>query len=324
MTAGRGDSAQTMDRLIDRVEELHSSPMVACEILNLLKDPQFQVRDVEQHLEADPALAAAILRLVNSSCFGLSRKIASLHEAVTFVGTRSLRLAVLSFGLIGRLTRGTPAKVYHDFWRRALSMAAAASHLCAGRDVIPPEEAYSAGLLADIGVLVFAQVDTERYVSLYEEHGHGSKLVEAERRQFGFDHPALGTRLLSRWNLPEQLTQAVAGHHDGCAGGGLLDLAVLAGDMLADVLWTPETPRLPETRRFLTSEFGLDLDGFISLAAECKRNITDNAELFRVELAGSIDCDALLKHALRRYKAEAMETSMDWDSLTAIVDRDFA
>ncbi len=315
------DLAQRMDGLIDRVEELHSSPVVACKVLNVLKDPDFEVQEVERHLEADPALAAAILRLVNSSCFGLARKIGSLHQAVTLLGARSLRLAVLSFGLVDRLTRGTPVKVCTDYWRRALSMASAASRLCINRGMSSPDEAYSAGLLADAGVLVFAQADTESYVSLYEEHGHGEDLVEAERSRFGFDHSALGARLLSRWNLPEPLTRAVARHHADCRDAGLLDLAVWAGDVLADVLWTPQAPRLAEARRFLTSEFDLDLDGFVALVTDCKNDISANAELFHVELTGSIDCVALLEQALRQYKEEAMGTAMDWDSLAAISDQ---
>ena len=324
MSGTTDHSSKAIDGLIDRVDELHSSPTVACQILNLLKNPDFCVREVREHLETDPALAAAILRLVNSSCFGLRQKMASLHQAVAYLGTRSLRLAILSFGLIDRLNRGTPAAVCQDYWQRALTMAAAASRLCSDRTTKTPEEAYSAGLLADVGVLAFAQVDTDAYVSLYSEHDHGSQLAAAERRQFGFDHAALGARLLSRWNVPRDLTHAVAHHHDHRGEGDCLDLAVLAADMLADVLWTPQTPRLPEARRFLFDEFQIDLDGLISLAVACKRDIADSAHVFQVKINGSIDCDILLKQALRQFKTEAMETAMDLDSLTAVCEQDYS
>ncbi|MCP4549557.1 MAG: HDOD domain-containing protein, partial [bacterium] len=64
---------QAMDDLISQVKELHSSPTVALKIFKLLKDPDFEMEELKKCLEADPALAAAILRLVNSSRFGLSR-----------------------------------------------------------------------------------------------------------------------------------------------------------------------------------------------------------------------------------------------------------
>ncbi len=324
MPTETGGSAAKMDALIERVQELHSSPMVAYKVLHLLKDPEFQVSDVERHLAADPALAASILRLVNSSYFAFSDPITSLRQAVTLIGTRSLRLAVLSFGLVDRLTQGAPAEVCGDFWRRALTMAVAASRLCAAQEEVPPDEVYSAGLLADLGVLVFAQADTDRYIPLYAQRGHQRGLVEAEQRHFGFDHGALGARLLCQWNLPESLTHAVAHHYDACAAGGLLDRAVVAGDMMADVLWTPKTPRLPVARRFLESQFDLDLDAFISLASACQGDVTNSAELFEVELAGGIDCRTLRLQALRRHRAAAMETALDFDSLTAIQDHDFA
>lgn len=322
MSTESDDSVHVMDGLIDNVEELHSSPMVACRVLQLLKDPEFQVREVEKYLESDPALAASILRLVNSSCFGLSHKIASLQQAVTYLGTRSLRLVVLSFGLIDRLTRGTPAKVCEEYWRRALSMAAAASRLSQQQSGLRLDEAYSAGLLADVGVLVFAQVDTDWYVSMYGAQGHGRELIEAERERFGFAHPALGARLLARWNLPQPLTRAISRHHEQPGGNDPLGLVVSAADMLADVLWTPQGPRMPEVQQLLQSEFRLDLDGFITLAVECKQDIADSAELFRVELAGSIDCEALARSALHQYKAEAVQTALDWDSVASILEQD--
>jgi len=321
--AGR-HSRQLMDGLIDRVEQLHSSPLVACKVLNLLKDPEFDVRQVQRQLETDPALAAAVLRLVNSSCFGLAQKVSSLRQAITLLGARSLRLTVLSFGLVDRLTWGAPSRVCSDYWRRALTIATSASHLCAGRDAVRPDEAYSAGLLADVGVLVLAQLDTERYVSLYGQHRHGRELVEAERRQYGFDHCTLGAQLLSRWSLPKKLTHAVFGHHAKRPGRGALDLAVLAGDVLADVLWESDTPRLPDAQRLLLGEFGLDLEGFVSLVLKCKSDIAENAELFHVELMGSINCDALKENALRLFRQEALETALDLDGLTAIMDHDVA
>ena len=322
MNNNNHDTLQVMDGLIDQIEELHSSPTVVLKVFNLLKDPDFHTPELENCIKADPALAAAILRLVNSSRFGLSRTISSLSQAVALLGARSIRLAVFSFGLVDRLTRGTPAEVCQDYWRRALTMAAAASRLCSGNKTVPPDEAYTAGLLADSGVLLFAQVQSDHYVPLHAEHSHGPELIAAERKHSGFDHAALGARLLARWSLPEQLAQAVRSHHTGSSDGSALCQAVRAGDMLADVLWVPGTPRLAEAQQFLTAQFNLDLDGFISLAVECKNEIQSSADLFRVTLAGSIDCKDLLKRALDQYRSEAMDTSLDLDSLIAVVEAD--
>jgi len=316
------DPRKLMDDLIDRVEQLHSSPLVACKVLNVLKDPEFDIADVERHVETDPGLATAVLRLVNSASFGLAQKVSSLRQAIMLLGNRSLRLTVLSFGLVDRLAWGAPGKVCSDYWRRALTIATAASHLCVGRDGARTDEAYSAGLLCDVGVLALAQLYTDRYVSLYQKQRHGRELMQAERKEFGFDHCTLGAQLLARWSLPKKLTRAVFGHHAKRPGRSALELSVLAADVLTDVLWEPDTPQLPAAQRLLLGTFGLDLDGFISLVLKCKSDIAENAELFHVELVGSINCEALLENALCLYKREAIESALDLDSLTAIMDHE--
>jgi len=318
-------SLEAIDRMLDRMDELHSSPVVAYQVLEILRDPDFQIQEIVGLLESDPALAASILRLVNSSSLGLTHKIGSLPQAVTYIGNRALRLAVLSFGLVDQLTRGTPLLVCRDYWRRALTMASAAAQLCTDQEQFPPDEAYSAGLLADIGVLVLAQVETERYVAIYRESGHGSELVTAERRDFGFGHATLGAKLLSRWNLPTRLTLAVARHDNSKRPPNtLLGRALVAADLLADALWTPQTPRLLEAQAFLAENFDLDIDGFISLAVACKADIERSVEVFRVEMTGSIDCEELRKQTLKQYQAEAMDTAMDWDSMTAVREHDYS
>jgi HD-like signal output (HDOD) protein len=309
-----------MDRLIDRIDRLHSAPHVVCQVLQLLQNEDYQTHDLVGCLQADPALASSILRLVNSSYFGLARHVGSLQQAVTFLGSRSLRLAVLSFGLLKQLAKDAPAVVYQDFWRRSLTMASVACRLAARQWRTASGEAYSAGLLADVGLLLLAQVETKGYVKLYEQVGHSPLLIESERERYGFHHGQLGARLLHRWNLPLSLTAAVSEHHTRPEAREPLVLITHIADLMADALWTPESPRVNEARALLESTLHLDLDGFISLAVECKKSIEENAETFQVALAHEIDCDALLAQARRQYMDAAMEAAIDWDSLTAVVN----
>ncbi len=322
MPCDNSDALLRMDRLIGAVDQLHSAPSVAMRVLELLRNPDFDPHGVRQCLESDPAIVAAILRLVNSSSFGLVRKVSSLGGAITYLGVRTLRLAILSFGLVDRLTRGAPAQVCRDFWQRALTMAAAAAQLHSRRGA-RADEAYTAGLLSDIGVLLLAQADTDTYTSLYARHEHGSPLLQAERQTYGFDHPMLAARLLGRWNLAGELAAAVALHHVPEPDSDPLRQAVTAGDLLADVLWTPGAPRLPHARQWLATQFGLDLDGFITLAVGCRTDISEKAKLFRADLNITIDCDALRAAALAQYRSEALQSALDLDSLSAVIEGDF-
>ncbi len=306
-----------MDRLIDRLDRLHTAPHVACQVLSLLQNENFETHELVQCLEADPALATSVLRLVNSSYFGLARNVSSLQHAVTYLGSRSLRLAVLSFGLLEQLVKDTPGKLYDDFWRRSLTMASVAARLAIRKEELASDEAYSVGLLSDIGMLLLAQLETTSYVKLYQRVGHGEMLIESEQELYGFHHGQLGARLLDRWNLPECLTDAVASHHLATVDDTLA-LTIHIASLMADALWTPDCPQVGAARSLLESEFGLDLDGFITLAVDCKEIIRDNAQLYHVQLRGEIDCEELVHQARQRYMDEAMEAAIDWDSLAAV------
>ena len=314
------DQLQAMDALIDRVDQLHSSPQVACKILDLIEDPNFSIHDVVECLEHDPALAASILRLVNSAHFGLSNRVTSLQHAVTYIGRRSLRLAVLSFGLVDHLMKGTPAEMYHAFWQRSFTMAAAASRLAAVSGEVNQDEAYTAGLFVDLGVLLFAQLETTTYPLIYKEQPHGSDLARAEERQFGFDHAALGARLLSRWNFPDILVEAAALHHEEGSGDHVLISIVQAADLVADALWVPKSPQLPRAKAIVERRFGLDLDGFITLAVDCQEIISESEKIFGVRLPGSINFIELLQKARHLYLEQGLEDSLELDNLATLAD----
>jgi HD-like signal output (HDOD) protein len=309
-----------MADFIRRARQLHSAPQVAQRVLDLTSDVQFSVHEVVDCLKRDPALAAKILRVVNSSAFGLRARVTGLPQAVSLLGQRSLRLITMTFSLVEALTRGTAGALYQDFWRRSLTMAAAASRLAAARPGADREAAYAAGLLADLGVLVMAQGAGEGYAALYEQRPHGPELVAAERDLFGFGHPALAGRLLQMWEFPPALVQAVVRHHDAPTGAEPLETAVALSDPFADVLWRPNSPRLGAVRLSLHRAFGLDTDGFITLALACKQELTEQAQLFDVNLAESLDCQALVDRAREQHLAAALETALEYDSLMAVFD----
>ncbi len=317
-------SGRTMDDLIDMVGPLHSSPTVAYRAIKALEDPDFDCASLEKHLQTDPALAGAIMRLANSSFTGVARHVSSLRQAMALLGARSLRLAVLTVGLVNRLTTGTPAAICREYWRRSLSMAVCASRLSQRQGKIGADEAYMAGLLADIGVLLFAQADTEAYVALCEAHGHGTVLMEAERARYGFDHSSLGAHLLSKWNLPKPLATAVAQHHDDYLTDDGFQRIAFAGSLLAEILWVRDSSRMRMMQHFFLSEFSFDLDEFISFVLACREDISENADVFCAALPEAVQCKDIVEHARRQFETEALQTAVECDSISAWMNQQFA
>lgn len=305
-----------LDALIRRIDRLHSPPEVARKLLQLLKARDFEIGPVTSCLEKDPALAARILRVVNSPRFGGTVRIGSLRQAVARLGQRSLRLLVLTFSVVEGLSRGTAGKRYSEIWRHGLSRAAAASRLAAALPVslsIPAEDAYTAGLLADVGWLVLLQHERLRYAPLLGTSKSGTDLLSAEQAVFGFDHAMLGARLLEHWGLPANVVRAVA-HHHAPQVGSVLDEVVHVGDLLAEVLWIPKSPHVG-TVRALLARHGYDTDRLIELANLVRTDVQDAASEFGVDPAGGIDCRELLAEARDLAFETSLESALELDTL---------
>ncbi len=309
------DKIREMESILAQVDMLHSSPPVACKLLSILQHDDFDVRDLTDILDYDPALTTSILRLVNSSYFGTVHNVSSVQQAVTLLGSRSLRLAVLSFGLLRRLNESTPARIYQGYWKRSLTMAAAATQIAGMNRGTAQDVAYSAGLLSDVGVLVFAQVQTDEYVAIHEQHHQSARLIREEEELFGFNHAELGAYMLRKWNLPEDLCQAILHHHEPPLTLSGLDITVAISDFIATSLWAPDSANVMTAQRLLQETVGLDADGFISLATKIQQTIDENAKLFSVDIDETIDCDALLQTARRTYQDVAMEAALNVDAM---------
>src|SRR5436190_8351637 len=107
--AGGTQTVGLVQQFVERTGQLYSLPAVAAEVLQLTAQPRIDARAVKQCLERDPALAARILRVVNSSLFGPTRQVTDLSQALTVLGSRPLRMLVLGFSLPRELFSGLEA-----------------------------------------------------------------------------------------------------------------------------------------------------------------------------------------------------------------------
>ncbi|MBW8883794.1 MAG: HDOD domain-containing protein, partial [Planctomycetia bacterium] len=189
----------------------YSLPAVAAEVLRLTGEPQIDPRELRQCIETDPALAARLLRVVNSSLFGPTRPVTDLNQALTLLGIRPLKMLVLGFSLPKELFTGLEAEVLSRYWRQTLVKAVAARELTERLWRMPGDESFLAGLVQDIGVLVLIQQLGSSYVKLLERvQICGGSLIDCELDTLGFDHLVLSARLLAHWGLPAGLCAAIS------------------------------------------------------------------------------------------------------------------
>ena len=301
------NNVEDVERVIDRIGRLQSSPTIARKLLGLTRDPDFEMDDVVGCLEHDPALAARILRVVNSSRYGLSHRVSGIRHAAVYLGRGSLRIFIVSFALVDTLAKGARGSLLSDYWQRALTMATVSSELGSKLPGVSKDDVYTGGLLADVGVLAIAQVEWPAYRAIYEGSSHGSELPQAEQDEFGFSHPFLGARLLERWDLPETVVRSTEYHHSTPDNPQPLDLSVRAADLVAEALINTTPPSVSAALEFVEKEFSLDSDQFVELAAACAKDAADSVEVFGGGLAPATDVQKLIDEVHRVKSGAALD-----------------
>lgn len=200
-----------LDHLASRAAQLYSMPAVAAEVLQLTGSGEVDRVALRACLENDPALTTRILKAVNSSLFGLTRKVTDLGQALSLLGVKPLKMLVLGFSIPSQLLAETEKEVLIEYWRHTLLKAAACREL--SRCLVPgrAEEAFTAGLLQDLGELVLIQQLGPSYVRFRRQVRKEQRpLREAEWLALGFDHVELSARLLKQWGMPAPFVAAIA------------------------------------------------------------------------------------------------------------------
>jgi putative nucleotidyltransferase with HDIG domain len=182
-----------------------------------LRTSEPSIQKVGQIISKDPGMTAKILQLANSAFFGLSRTLSNTIEATSYLGINHIQNLFLAYHAFSQFT--PPARLGFSmdmFWEHSLSTAALAKDIAlkegAAQNVI--NDAFTAGLLHDIGKLMLACRLPDRYVmSLQEASMKDIPLWAAERRLFSVTHAEIGAYLLGLWGLPDSIIESVAYHH---------------------------------------------------------------------------------------------------------------
>lgn len=194
----------------ERAKRLYSPGGVAMEVLKLSHNPEVDAKQLTRQIACDPALAARILKVVNSSLFATRESVSDLDQAVALLGVKTLRMLVLGFAIPDSLYDSKYADALSTYWRFTAIKAIACKAIL---EIIwrkPSDEALVAGLLHDLGSLVLLnEVGADYAEFLCTARGDGSEINALENRILGFEHIVLSARLLHHWGLPNNLTQPI-------------------------------------------------------------------------------------------------------------------
>jgi putative nucleotidyltransferase with HDIG domain len=206
-------------QLLEKLKDIPTLPVVAVRVNELINDPKSSGADIAQVLKKDQVLVAKILRLVNSSYYAIPGGVSDVQRALAFLGFNTLAQLILGLSVFSVFKRmgsdaGEDGFSMLDFWKHALGTAVCSELLAKRLKNCKPEEAFTCGLLHDIGKLALHEIDPERIHGIVREAARrNASFAEVEREHDLPGHAFLGEAIATKWGLPQILRLAIRYHH---------------------------------------------------------------------------------------------------------------
>jgi HD-like signal output (HDOD) protein len=212
----------TMNRILidrerlDAIESLPTLPTVATQLLEMLGHSEISLNEISRLMEQDPSITAQVLRVANSAIYGLRRKASTVQQALVVLGVNEAANIILSLSLFKTFTYLREADFdLKEFWLHCGIVGYLSRFLARKFNISMYGEEFTAGLMHDLGKIVFAQYFHEDFLDVIDylaEHPIPSH--EAERTVLGVTHNEIGYWLGLRWGIPVHILEAIRWHHE--------------------------------------------------------------------------------------------------------------
>jgi HD-like signal output (HDOD) protein len=199
-----------------KMRNLPTLPQVLGEILNVINNPTASMKNLSDAISIDQRLTTQVLRLVNSSFYGIRRHITTISDAVVMLGMNAVRNLVLASSIYNLFqgTYNTPLFNYFNFWKHSIQVAISSQFIGREKGYILQEELFITGMLHDIGKVVVAMFLPQEFNKIVSVMNDSQKTMhQAEDEVLGINHSFIGKWLAERWELPLLLIQGIAYHH---------------------------------------------------------------------------------------------------------------
>lgn len=205
------------DQVLESIRDLPQLPASTTELLGLLQAEEMDADSVCKAITFDPVLSGLVLGVANSALLAGRVEIASIRAAILRLGQNRLLPTVLGAAVGPRLRE--PGMTCYDswpgsLWEQSVALAVASEEVAAQAAIVNPADAFTLGLLADVGKLGMAKVAGEHCEELVHKTLHDKRSFDsAEREVLDIDHPEAGALMLKDWGLPDSVTVPVQWHH---------------------------------------------------------------------------------------------------------------
>lgn len=217
--------------LLDELPEIRPFPETAGRIVAACNRGDSTAQELCGIIQCDAAITLKLLKIANSSVYGMSGRVTSLQRAVVVLGFRAVRNLALAAAAEDVFT-SDGGTLGQTLWKHSLACASVAT-LLAKADRVSAEEAFLAGIVHDAGKLILFDAYGENYLEVAGGLPSEQRIA-AERERFGTDHQELGLRCADEWGLPMEVADAISNHHDPLDAEdfrGLVDVITVANGL---------------------------------------------------------------------------------------------
>lgn len=267
------DREQVVTNAIREISHIATLPEITVKVVELVESPKSTAQDLHKVISGDPALCSRILKVVNSSFYGLPGQIASINRAIVMLGLNAVKNIAIAASL-AKLFRGgdlTPTFSARDLWTHSNVTAAGAKIVANGLKLGLSDEAFLAGLIHDIGIMVEMQADRNKLIEVLRRTAADAKgipacdMMEAEKGVFEATHQDFGAGLCEKWKFPKSFAYVTGFHHNPMSlptEHRTLSAVVYVADRLA-----AETG-MGFRQDLLTTDLAADVMDFLKLSSE--------------------------------------------------------
>lgn len=207
--------SSAVKRKLNTLRDLPAIPTVISQLLNALDNIDIPALQIAKLIERDQALTSKILQAANSPLYGFSRKISTVELAVVIMGFNAIKEIIISLVVQKFVKRYSKSLIdINSFWNYSVFCGAASKLLARKLGYKLAGEAFVAGLMHDMGILILIQhFNTDfRKIKIIQQEEKFS-LTYSEEIVLGCTHADIGAWLAEKWNLPTQLVDAIKYHH---------------------------------------------------------------------------------------------------------------
>ncbi len=292
-------------KMVNKEEELPSLSPIAMKIVSMVSQEETTVKEISGIVKNDPSLTARILKIANSSLYSFRMKISTLTQAISLLGMSAVRNVALCVSVLDSFPNTKEGGFdYRKFWEFSLYSGLLCKLTAQRVNQKLEEEAFLAGLLQNIGSFIFAKYFPYRYSEIIEKSIKGDNdLTELEVKEWGIDHPKVGSILMKKWNLPEILSSTILYHHnpdkiqtDDSSFSELRWLVYLS-DRMINFLNTGNSELIEHTKQQYNELFKIKASEMDEIISRVSSEIKDIAVHFKINIKEDIKYAEILQRA---------------------------